>query len=67
MIRQGEGISFNKTIKKLLEESLGLKPKGKDNRKKDFLDIFGVWSDEEACEFDRTTKEFEKIDPEDWC
>jgi len=62
-----ERISLNKTIKKLLEKSLGLKPKDEDNPKKEFIDIFGVWSEEEACEFDRTTEEFAKIDSEDWC
>ncbi len=62
-----EGISLDKTIKKLLEESLGIKPKDEDNRKEEFLDIFGAWSEEEACEFDRITRDFEKIDPEVWC
>jgi plasmid stability protein len=63
-----EGISLDKTVKKLLEESLGIKPKDEDNRKEEeFLDIFGAWSEEEACEFDRTTRDFEKIDLKDWC
>lgn len=32
------------------------------NRKKDFLDLFGVWSDEELKEFNREVGDFEKID-----
>jgi hypothetical protein len=42
-------------------------PKNENIRKEEFIDIFGAWSEEEACEFDRKTDDFEKIDPEDWC
>lgn len=62
-----EGISFEKTIKKLLKESLNIKPKDENDHKADFSDIFGVWSEEEANEFDRLTRDFETIDPKDWC
>ena len=63
---KSEGISLNKTIKKMLEESLGVKPKNPEDRKKDFLDLFGIWSEKDAEEFDQSIKDFERIDPEDW-
>lgn len=67
MIRQkaeAESNSLNKTIKNLLRNSLGLSKIAKQNN----LDRFyGVWSKEEADEFDKIiNQEFEKIDPNDW-
>ncbi len=67
MIRQkaeAEGNSLNKTIKNLLKSSLGISKQVKKNN----LDRFyGVWSKEEADEFDKIiSQEFEKIDPKDW-
>jgi hypothetical protein len=58
------GLSVNKTVKKLLENSLGLsKNKVKEDR---FKDLCGVWSDKDAEEFRTNTEEFRKTDPEDW-
>ncbi len=53
-----EGLSLNKTIKSLLEKSLGIQPGKEHDRKKDFLDLFGIWSESEAKEFNRSLKEF---------
>jgi hypothetical protein len=61
-----EGLSLNHTIKKLLAEALGLSPRKGEDRGKDFLDLFGVWSDKEAGEFNRQISDLEKIDREDW-
>lgn len=61
-----EGLSLNKTIKKLLAESLGVSQESGKNRKKDFMDLFGTWSDAEVSDFKKQTKDFEKIDPGDW-
>ena len=61
-----EGLSLNNTIKKLLAEALGLSPKKDGEREKDFLDLFGSWSEEEVKEFNRQVGDFEKIDREDW-
>jgi len=47
-----EGLSLNKMIKKILEESLGFLPKKTDNRTNDFLDLFGTWSEEDVREFE---------------
>ena len=61
-----EGLSLNNTIKKLLAEALGLSPRNDTDRGKDFLDLFGVWSDKEVKEFNKQAGDFEKIDREDW-
>jgi hypothetical protein len=61
-----EGLSLNNTIKRLLAEALGLAPKKGEGRGKDFLDLFGVWSNKEVKEFNKQAGDFEKIDREDW-
>ena len=59
-------MSLNKTIKELLREALNLKSLHEPNHKKDFEDLFGVWSKAEADEFSRRIKDFEKVDQADW-
>ena len=61
-----EGMSINKTVKKILEESLGVRPKPRGAFRNDFEEFCGVWSDTELAEFDERTEDFQKIDPEDW-
>ena len=61
-----EGLSLNRTIKKLLAEALGLSLKKGEGRGKDFLDLFGVWSNKEVKEFNKQVGDLEKIDREDW-
>jgi hypothetical protein len=63
---RNEGLSLNNTIKKLLAESLGLSPKKDEERKKDFLDLFGSWSAGDVQDFKKLVSDFEKIDPCDW-
>lgn len=63
---KNEGLSLNKTIKKLLEESLGINPPKEFDHKNDFVEFLGVWSDRDVEEFSRATADFEKIDPGDW-
>lgn len=57
-----EGASLNKTIKKLLQQSLGL---SKQPQKHDFSAFCGIWSKKEYEEFERSIKDFERIDRED--
>ena len=59
-----EGKSLNKTIKGLLEESLGLRRSR--NRREEFMDLFGSWSTEEQEQFERATEDLRRVDPEDW-
>lgn len=58
-----EGVSLNKTIKKLLRDSLGL---SRQHKKHDFSAFCGIWSKKEYEEFERSVKDFERIDREDW-
>jgi plasmid stability protein len=63
---KNEGLSLNNTIKKLLAEALGLSCKKDEKRGEDFLEHFGVWTNEELKEFNKQVGDFEKIDREDW-
>jgi len=57
-------LSQNKTLKKILEDSL-LKD-AKSKRMREFEDLYGTWSEEEYKEFEKNTEDDEKIFPEDW-
>jgi hypothetical protein len=61
-----EGMSLNKTIKMLLENSLGIKPIKKMERYNEFKEFKNLWSDSDLLEFEENIKEFNKIDKEDW-
>ena len=60
------GISLNKTMKNLLEESLGIKKLPDYDHSEDFMDLFGTWSEEDKKKFDENISELEKIDEKDW-
>lgn len=57
---------MNKIIKNLLEKSLGLNAEFESGRKKEFLDIFGVWNKSDGREFNKNLSDFKNIDKEDW-
>jgi hypothetical protein len=62
-----KGISINKTIQQLLEEALGVKPPRLDSpNRKEFSEFCGLWSKTDLLEFEKKTKAFEEIDPEEW-
>ncbi len=61
-----EGMSLNKTIKMLLENSLGIKPIKNMERYNEFKEFKNLWSDSDLLEFEENIKEFNKIDKEDW-
>jgi len=63
---ENEGMNLNETIKKILYESLGFKPECESDRRKDFLDLFGVWTESDVLEFENAVKDFETISSEDW-
>jgi hypothetical protein len=63
---QSEGLSVNKTVKKLLEESLGVKPRNKGVNRSDFEEFSGIWSESERTEFEDKTKDLRNIDYKDW-
>jgi len=63
---QSEGLSINKTVKKLLEESLGVRPRANSINRIDFEEFCGIWSDSELTEFEEKTKDLRSINDEDW-
>lgn len=58
-----DGTSLNKIIKSLLRQSLGV---SKQQKKFDFSEFSGIWTQEQFEEFERSTRNFEKIDSRDW-
>lgn len=63
---QSEGLSINKTVKKLLEESLGVRPRANGTNRIDFEEFCGIWSDSELTEFEEKTKDLRSVNDEDW-
>jgi hypothetical protein len=61
-----EGLSMNKTIKKILEEALGVKPPRLDKNRQQFETFCGRWSRTDLDEFNRKTEALEAVDPGDW-
>jgi plasmid stability protein len=61
-----EGESLNKTIKKLLEQSLGVKSAQMHPHRREFEDLCGAWGKEEKERFDKAVSDFEKIDKSEW-
>ncbi len=63
---RSEGLSMNKTIKRLLEVSLGVKPRDKNAYRGEFEKFCGVWSKTDVNEFEKRTKALRVIDHEEW-
>lgn len=63
---RSEGLSINKTLKKLLEESLGVKPAGNDMHRRAFEEFCGIWNNKDLADFENNTRDLRQIDPEDW-
>ena len=59
------GTSVNKTVKELLAKALGLDKERPDHRD-DFLDLFGVWTEDDEREFLAAVKKLETVEPGDW-
>jgi hypothetical protein len=63
---ESEGLSINKTVKKLLEVSLGVKPQNERKNLGDFKEFCGVWTQSDLDEFEEKTADLRKIDKKDW-
>ena len=63
---RSEGLSVNKTVKKLLEEALGMKPRSKVINRDQFEEFCGIWSKSDQHEFEERTKDFMTINSGDW-
>ena len=62
---RAEGASLNRTIKRLLEDALGVRPSARKHRG-DFEKFCGMWSKAQAAEFDKAVGDLEKIDQDEW-
>ncbi len=62
---KSEGTSVNKVVKGLLAKALGIDEDKTDNRE-EFLDLFGIWKEDDENRFFEAIKDLEKIYPEDW-
>jgi hypothetical protein len=64
---KSQGASVNKVVKDLISKSLGLshEGKGQDNRE-EFVDLCGIWTDDEASRFLESIGDLEAVDPRDW-
>ena len=51
-----QGLSLNKTIKNLLETSLGIRKSENENHREDFIEFLGVWTEADKKEFDAALK-----------
>lgn len=60
------GLSLNQTLKRLLGQAAGKKPRARGASSNDFDDLCGVWTQKEFKEFQKATAEFRQVDPEDW-
>jgi len=61
-----EGLSLNGTVKMLLRKAPGLESDSTGDRRAEFAEFCGVWSKADSAEFDRTTRDLRKVDPQDW-
>ena len=61
-----EGLSFNKTIIRMLGESVGSQHSAEKRLHHDLDHLAGTWSEEEARTFEDALAEQRQIDPELW-
>lgn len=57
--------SLNETLKELLAEAVGVRP-AQARRRHDFSEFRGVWTEEDAGNFEEATGDTRKVDPRDW-
>jgi predicted HicB family RNase H-like nuclease len=60
-----EGKSLNKTIQSLLKQSLGLQ-KEKNDYRNEYIEFFGIWTEEDEKEFMKNTAELNQVNSGDW-
>jgi hypothetical protein len=44
---------------------VSIKPKGKVDRRKEFMDLFGLWTEDDLEELSRAVQDLEEIDREE--
>jgi len=60
------GLSLNKTIKKIIQEALGIIPAEISSRRKDFEEFCGLWNNDDLKEFNAAVEPLRQINPVDW-
>lgn len=60
------GMSMNRTVKRLLEQALGMKPRPAGRNRKQFEDFCGVWSQDDLEAFREATQDLGEVHPGDW-
>jgi hypothetical protein len=60
------GLSLNKTIKKILQEALGIKPSEISSKRSEFEEFCGIWTKDDQKEFNKAVEPLRQINPEDW-
>lgn len=63
---KNEGLSLNKTIKKILETSLGIRKLEIIDSENEFIEFLGCWTENDINEFNNAVEETQKIDSGDW-
>ena len=63
---KGESLSVNMMVKQLLSEALGIKVPKEPPHKSEFASFLGVWTEEDAREFEKNTDDMNSVNPEDW-
>lgn len=58
------GLSQNRTVKLILQNTLQADPRS--NKRDQFSELFGKWSQKEKDAFDKQIDEFEVVDMLDW-
>jgi len=62
---KSSGMSVNKIVKELLAKALGLDKDKKDHRD-EFLDLFGVWTEDDEKQFLKAIEDLETVYAGDW-
>jgi len=63
---EADNTSVNKTIKKLLEQATGLRPKKEGRHAEEFEEFCGLWSDEELRQFKQAIADLKEIEADEW-
>jgi hypothetical protein len=61
-----KGLSINKTLKEVLGQAFGISDSLCQDHREEFVDLCGVWSDDDVLEFKKHLQASERIDMSDW-
>ncbi len=63
---RSDGLSVNRTIKRMLESALGVKPRQLNANRSEFEEFCGEWSEADLTEFEKNTTPTREVDAGDW-